>query len=44
LFKLLIDSGYERYTLAEVDPESKEPERFLSYYRSLWTELNRACA
>jgi len=44
LFKLLIDSGYERYTLAEVDPESKEPERFLSYYRALWTELNRACA
>jgi sugar phosphate isomerase/epimerase len=44
LFKLLNDSGYDRYTLAEVDPESKEPERFLPYYRSLWTELNRACA
>ena len=43
LFKLLTDSGYERYTLAEVDPESKEPERFLHYYRALWTELNRAC-
>ena len=28
---------------AEVDPESKEPERFLRYYRALWTELNRAC-
>ena len=44
LFKLLNDSGYERYTLAEVDPESKEPERFLRNYRALWTELNRACA
>ena len=42
LFTLLRDSGYERYTLAEVDPESKEPERFLRYYRALWTELSRA--
>jgi sugar phosphate isomerase/epimerase len=41
LFTLLRDSGYERYTLAEVDPESKEPERFLQYYRALWSELNR---
>jgi|SRR5579863_4126458 len=44
LFTLLRDSGYDRYTLCEVDPESKEPERFLQYYRALWTELNRACA
>src|SRR6266849_3259124 len=43
LFTLLRGAGYERYTLAEVDPESKEPERFLRYYRALWTELNRAC-
>jgi sugar phosphate isomerase/epimerase len=43
LFTLLRDSGYERYTLCEVDPPSKEPERFLLYYRALWTELNRAC-
>jgi sugar phosphate isomerase/epimerase len=43
LFTLLRDSVYERYTLCEVDPESKEPERFLRYYRALWTELNRAC-
>jgi sugar phosphate isomerase/epimerase len=42
VFTLLRDSGYERYTLAEVDPESKEPERFLRYYRALWTELSRA--
>ncbi|HUJ24216.1 MAG TPA: sugar phosphate isomerase/epimerase family protein [Bryobacteraceae bacterium] len=43
LFTLLRSSGYDRYTLCEVDPESKEPERFLRYYRALWTELNRAC-
>jgi len=43
LFTLLRNSGYERYTLCEVDPPSKEPERFLHYYRALWTELNRAC-
>ena len=43
LFTLLRDSGYERYTLCEVDPPSKEPERFLRYYRALWTELNRTC-
>jgi sugar phosphate isomerase/epimerase len=42
LFALLRKSGYQRYTLCEVD-ESKEPERFLRYYRSLWTELNREC-
>jgi sugar phosphate isomerase/epimerase len=42
LFTLLRDSGYDRYTLAEVDPESKEPERFLRYYRALWAELSRA--
>ncbi|MBZ5594901.1 MAG: sugar phosphate isomerase/epimerase [Acidobacteriia bacterium] len=42
LFTLLRDSGYEHYTLAEVNPESKEPERFLRYYRALWAELSRA--
>ena len=41
LFGLLRGSGYERYCLAEV-AESKEPERFLQYYRALWNELNRA--
>jgi sugar phosphate isomerase/epimerase len=41
LFSLLRSSGYDRYTLCEV-AESKEPERFLRYYKSLWTELNRA--
>jgi sugar phosphate isomerase/epimerase len=37
-FHLLRDSGYQRYTLAEV-AESKEPERFLQYYRALWQQL-----
>ena len=41
LFSLLRKSGYERYTLAEVQ-ESKEPERFMRWYRALWRELNRA--
>jgi sugar phosphate isomerase/epimerase len=42
LFTLLRKSGYQRYTLCEAG-ESKEPERFLRYYKSLWTELNREC-
>jgi sugar phosphate isomerase/epimerase len=37
-FHLLRDSGYQRYTLAEV-AESKEPERFLQYYKALWQQL-----
>jgi hypothetical protein len=41
LFTLLRASGYDRYTFAEV-AQSKEPERFLRWYRALWTELNRA--
>ena len=43
LFALLNSSGYDRYTLCEAK-ESKEPERFLRWYRALWTELNRKCA
>lgn len=42
LFSLLRKSRYERYTLCEAQ-ESKEPERFLRWYRALWTELNREC-
>jgi len=38
LFSLMKKSGYDRWTLCEV-AESKEPERFLRYYRALWTEL-----
>ena len=41
LFALLRKAGYDRYTLAECQ-ESKEPERFLKYYKALWTELSRA--
>jgi sugar phosphate isomerase/epimerase len=41
LFSLLNRSGYQGYTLCE-SPESTEPERYLRYYRALWTELNRA--
>lgn len=41
LFALLRQSKYDRYTLCEAQ-ESKEPERFLLWYRALWMELNRA--
>ena len=44
LFTLLRDPATTATRCAEVDPESKEPERFLRYYRALWTELNRSCA
>ena len=43
LFTLLRGIHYQGYTLCEAD-ESKEPARFLRWYRSLWTELNRNCA
>jgi sugar phosphate isomerase/epimerase len=42
LFTLLRQSRYERYTLCEAQ-ESKEPERFLRWYRALWMEMNREC-
>jgi hypothetical protein len=40
LFRLLREARYERYTLMEAQ-ESKEPERFMRWYKALWTELNR---
>jgi sugar phosphate isomerase/epimerase len=40
LFAGLKSIGYDRFTLAEV-AESKEPERFMGYYRKLWLELQR---
>lgn len=43
LFGLLQASKYDRYTLCEAQ-ESKEPERFLRWYRALWMELKRSCA
>jgi sugar phosphate isomerase/epimerase len=42
LFALMRQAGYDRYTLCEVR-ESKEPERFLAWYKALWTELSRPC-
>jgi sugar phosphate isomerase/epimerase len=42
LFGLLRSIDYRGYTLAEV-AESKEPERFLKWYKALWTELCRPC-
>lgn len=42
LFTLLRQAKYERYTLCEAQ-ESKEPDRFLRWYRALWTELTRPC-
>lgn len=41
LFTLFRKTKYDRYTLCEA-AESKEPERFLRFYRALWMELNRA--
>ncbi len=41
LFSLMKKSGYDRWTLCEA-AESREPERFLKFYRALWLELNRA--
>jgi hypothetical protein len=43
LFTLLRKGNYDRYTLCEAQ-ESKEPERFLRWYKALWTELNRSCS
>lgn len=42
LFALLQQADYKGYTLAEVQ-ESKEPERFLRWYKAFWTELCRPC-
>lgn len=42
-FSLLRASKYDRYLLCEAQ-ESKEPERFLRWYRALFTELNRQCS
>jgi len=37
LFTLMRKSNYDRWTLCEA-AESKEPDRFLKYYRALWRE------
>ena len=41
LFRLLTESGYGGFTLAEV-PESTDPERVLRYFRVLWTAYQPA--
>jgi hypothetical protein len=38
LFRLLTESGYQGFCLAEV-AESAEPERFMRYYRALFDAL-----
>jgi sugar phosphate isomerase/epimerase len=40
LFSLLRASGYDRFTLAEIQ-DSPDRGRLLTYYRALWQELNR---
>jgi sugar phosphate isomerase/epimerase len=41
LFSLMRKTKWDRWTLCEAQ-ESKEIERFMRYYKALWTELNRA--
>ncbi len=43
LFTLLRQANYHGFTLCECQ-ESKEPERFLQWYKAMWTELNRNCS
>ena len=43
-FTLLRASGYNRYTMCEVEDPSPEVPRFLAWYKALWTEQNRACS
>ena len=42
LFTLLRGINYQGYTLCEAE-SSKEPARFLRWYKALWTEMNRTC-
>ena len=41
LFRLLQESGYSGFCLAEIADESAEPDTFLRYYKALFTELTR---
>jgi sugar phosphate isomerase/epimerase len=43
LFSLMRNAGYQGYTLAEIQG-NPQPERFLTWYRALWLELNRTCS
>lgn len=46
LLTLFREAGYDRFTLAEIQPlrskEAADVERFMRYYRALWLELCRA--
>lgn len=39
LFHLLRESGYDRYTMAEIQGNA-DPDRLMRYYRALWEELS----
>lgn len=43
LFRLLKEANYDRYTLIEIQgmPDDASAERFLRYYKMLWTELTK---
>jgi sugar phosphate isomerase/epimerase len=43
LFRLLRDTGYDRFTLAEIPgmPDVASGERLMRYYKALWSELTR---
>ncbi|HEX6972492.1 MAG TPA: TIM barrel protein [Limnochordia bacterium] len=43
LFQLLTESGYDRYTLAEIGA-SADAERLLRYYAALWRTLTESAA
>lgn len=43
LFTLLRQTNYQGFTLCECGA-SKEPRRFLRWYKAMWTELNRTCS
>jgi sugar phosphate isomerase/epimerase len=43
LFTLLREANYGGFTLAEV-AENPQTERFLRWYKAMWTELNRPCS
>ncbi len=40
LFQRLRDSGYDRWTLAEIQGVEGDPLRFMNYYRDLWEEIS----
>lgn len=43
LFRLMRETGYDRVTLAEIQgmPDPASAERFMRFYKALWTELAR---